>query len=112
MNNFQYDSCIARGVCSVNPRISALITVLVLYLKIIAKYSYRLFKENKTDDSLAELFLNASSIIVQGQEFTETGFLNIINEFKKFIPKLIKDYKIAFGEDCFQNEDFSKNGTK
>ena len=47
---YQYDSCISRGICSINPRISALQTIIVLYLRLFAKYSNNLNVEKSVQD--------------------------------------------------------------
>ena len=50
MNNyfsedFQYDSCVTRGICSMSPKNSALQTVIVLYLRICAKYLIKIIEK-------------------------------------------------------------------
>ena len=49
-DNLQYNSCVSRGICSVNPRTSALQNVLGLYLHLCAKYCLKLFERDKLDD--------------------------------------------------------------
>ena len=109
MNESGYDSCISKGACSVNPRTSSLILIIVIYLKIISKYALDIFKQNKLSDSVKELILNASSLIVQSQEITEQVFLNLISEFKNKLPLTIEEYKKIFKEDCFKDEDIQNS---
>lgn len=109
MNEFEYDSCISKGACSVNPRTSSLILIIVIYLKIISKYALDIFKQNKLPDSVKELILNASSLIVQSQEITEQMFLNLISEFKNKLPLTIEEYKKIFKEDCFKDENIQNS---
>ena len=60
-NNFQYNSCISKGICSVNPRTYSLQAVLILFLKIIAKYSIKLYKKDVIQDFAKTMFLNIIS---------------------------------------------------
>ena len=43
---YQYNSCVSRGICSINPRVSSLQTVIVLYLRMFAKFAGNLDVEN------------------------------------------------------------------
>ena len=63
MNNyfpedFQYDSCVSRGICSISPKNSALQTVIVLYLRIFAKYLIKLIEKKETNKELKIFILN------------------------------------------------------
>ena len=57
--DFQYDSCVSRGICSINPRNSALQTVLVLYLRLFAKFAIEI-DENKIVQKETELIVYES----------------------------------------------------
>ena len=93
---YQYDSCIARGICSINPRISALQTVIVLYLRLFAKYSIDL----NIDQIFRDFILNTISVTIYNPDFNEKTFLFTINKFKEILPKVM----INFGEK-FPNND-------
>ena len=69
--DFEYNSCISRGICSISPRISALQTVLVLYLRLFAKYALNIEVDSKTRDFI----LNTISIAILNPEFNEKSFL-------------------------------------
>ena len=68
---YQYNSCISRGICSLNPRISSLQTVLVLYLRLFAKYAQGLDLEK----SIKNFLLNTISITIYNPEFNENSFI-------------------------------------
>ena len=34
--DYQYDSCVSKGICSIGPRTSSLQEILVMYLKLLA----------------------------------------------------------------------------
>ena len=86
--DFQYNSCISRGICSINPRISALQTVIVLYLRLFAKYSIDLSINKERKDFI----LNTISITIYNPEFNENSFLFAVEEFKKTLPIIMEEY--------------------
>ena len=52
--DYQYDSCVSRGICSVNPRTSSLQEILVLYLRLSSYYALKLY-ENAIRPEVDEL---------------------------------------------------------
>ena len=102
--DFQYDSCVSRGLCSINPRTSALQGVLLLYLKLSAKYMLKLYKENLIDESAKQLILNTIAITVSNPEFTESSFVSTVVNFKKELPKIIETYNEKYGTNDFEEE--------
>lgn len=101
--DFQYDSCTSRGICSINPRTSALQGVLVLYLKFIAKYALNIYEQGVVDETIKNLILNTITITVSNPEFTESSFASAVLMFKEELPKIIEKYN-----DICKEEDFSK----
>ena len=97
--DYQYDSCISRGICSVNPRTSSLQEILVLYLRLGAYYALKLYENNILDRQAKEIILNTISILVSNPEFSETDFEAITNEFDLVLPNIIKKYE----ELCKEN---------
>lgn len=102
--DFQYDSCISKGICSINPRTYALQAVLILYLKFITKYVLNLYQQEIVDKNVKELILNTLDIAVSNPEFTENAFAEIITNFKKEIPNIIQKYNDICGKDDFSQE--------
>ena len=104
MNNnynedYQYDSCVSQGVCSVNPRTSSLQEVLILYLKLASYYALKLYENDIQDDEVRNIILNTISILVSNFEFSERDFKVITQGFNKVMPSLIKKYE----ENCKEN---------
>ena len=93
--DYQYDSCVSQGVCSVNPRTSSLQEVLILYLKLAAYYALKLYENNIQDNEVRNLILNTISILVSNFEFSESDFKVITAGFNKILPDLIKKYESA-----------------
>ena len=79
--DYQYDSCISRGICSVNPRTSSLQEVLILYLKIAAHYALKQYENNIQNKDLKSLILNTISIMVSNSDFSESDFESITAVF-------------------------------
>ena len=86
--DYQYDSCISRGICSINPRLSALQAVIVLYLGLYSRYALNLKVEKKSK----EFILNTLSITIYNTEFNEESFLYAIEKFKVELDKIIDKF--------------------
>ena len=104
-DDFQYDSCVSRGICSINPRTYSLQRVLVLYLILISKYALDLYKEGVVDNIGKELILNTVAIAVSNPEFTESSFVMSIERFKEILPKIVKKYRTLCQEQNIEELD-------
>ncbi len=91
--DYQYDSCISRGLCSINPRTSSLQEVLVLYLKLTSYYALKLYENGHPDEDARNIILNTISVMVSNFEFSENDFKTLTAEFNKILPPLIEKYK-------------------
>lgn len=91
--DYQYDSCVSQGVCSVNPRTSSLQEVLILYLKLASYYAIKLYENGIQDNDTRNMILNTISILVSNFEFSERDFKVITEGFNKTLPALIKKYE-------------------
>ena len=94
--DYQYDSCVSEGICSVNPRTSSLQEVLILYLKLAAFYALKLYENGIQNQEIRNHILNTISILVSNFEFSERDFKVITLNFNKILPSLIKKYE----ENC------------
>ena len=109
--DYQYDSCISRGLCSINPRTSSLQEVLVLYLKLTAYYALKLYDNGHLDESARGIILNTISVMVSNFEFSENDFKTLTAEFNKILPPLIERYK-AICKEKNAEPDFMESGLK
>lgn len=100
--DFQYDSCTSRGVCTTNPKIASLQSVLVQYLKLAAKYALALEEKGIKEEKIKELILNTIPLAVSNPEFTETSFTLAVGKFKDIIPKIIKKYNKLYEQEDFK----------
>ena len=97
--DYQYDSCVSRGICSVNPRTSSLQEILVLYLRLAAYYALKLYENGNYDIPTKDIILDTISIMVSNPEFSETDFRAVTSRFNEVLPKIIKEYE----EVCAEN---------
>ncbi|MBE7711286.1 MAG: hypothetical protein E7Z92_04005 [Cyanobacteria bacterium SIG31] len=83
--NYQYNSCISRGICSINPRITALQTIIVLYLRLFANYANNFDINHETQIFI----LNTISITIFNPDFNEDSFLFAVKNFKTKFSELL-----------------------
>ena len=107
-NDYQYDSCISKGICSINPRTYALQAVLVLYLRFITKYALNLYQQGIVDKSVESLILNTITIAISNPEFTESSFTSAVTRFKEELPAIIEKYNDICGEEVSANRALQK----
>ena len=93
--DYQYDSCVSQGICSVNPRTSSLQEVLVLYLKLTAFYALRLQKKGIIDKDARSIILDTISVMVSNYDFSEKDFKLLTKRFNKILPILTQKFKSA-----------------
>ena len=107
--NFQYDSCISKGICSISPRTSSLIAVLIIYLRLTAKYCLRLCKKTNIDSEVKNLILSTIPLAVTSQEISDMSFMDCVNQFKKLLPQIIKSCNDFFEDDDFKHEEVTSS---
>ena len=90
--NFQYDSCVSQGICTINPRTSSLQEVLVLYLKLTSYYALKLYENGFKDEKARNIILNTISVMVSNFEFSERDFEALSMGFNDILPGLIEQY--------------------
>lgn len=97
--DYQYDSCVSQGICSINPRTSSLQEVLVLYLKLTAFYTLRLYKKGINDKKAKNIILDTISVMVSNYDFSEKDFKLLVQRFNKILPILIKKFELNCAND-------------
>lgn len=91
--DYQYDSCISKGICSINPRTSSLREVLVMYLKQLAFYTLKLKHLGLKNDSTEGIILNTLSGLMSNLEIGNQQFYKTLMSLKSIIIESIKTYK-------------------
>ena len=90
---YQYNRCISRGICSINPATASLQEVIIGYLKIAAFYGLKLQEFNVNDKKITNLILNTISIVSSNYEISEANFNMINSSFRTEIPRIIREYE-------------------
>lgn len=104
MNNefnsgYQYDRCVSRGICSINPTTASLQEVIILYLKCVVFYGLKL----DVDRRIVNLVLNTISILNSNYEISVKNFEMVCSTFQKELPRIIEKYEKQCskkGEEC------------
>ncbi len=89
--DFQYNSCVSRGICSINPRILALQTVILLFLRIFAKQT----KDKNLDSQTENFILTTIVLTINNPEYNENSYLFAIKALKKILPKYLDNFSTA-----------------
>ena len=79
--DYQYNSCISRGICSLSPRVSAMQTVVVLYLRSFAKFALEIRDKIVINEEIKFFILNVISITIYNLEFNEDTYQLVLKGF-------------------------------
>lgn len=91
--DYQYDSCISKGICSINPRTSSLREVLVMYLKLLAFYTLQLKHLGLKNNSTEDIILNTVSGLMSNLETGNKQFFQTLINLKLIILESIHTYQ-------------------
>ena len=91
--DYQYDGCVSRGICSINTKTASLQEVLVLYLRLGAHYALKLYENGNEDNGIKNLMLNTISVMVSNPEFSEKDFKAAAEKFSEELPRITKLYE-------------------
>ena len=102
--DFQYDSCISRGICSINPRNSALQTILVLYLRLFAKFLLKIVEKTEIDAELKAFVLNISAVSIFNMEFNDKSYLNVIKQLKEKLLEVVDEFLKYYPDENIEKD--------
>lgn len=91
--DYQYDSCISKGICSINPRTSSLREVLVMYLKHLAFYTLQLKYLGIKNNATENIILNTLSGLMSNLESGNKEFYQTLINLKSIIIESVDTYK-------------------
>ncbi|MCR5265249.1 MAG: hypothetical protein K6E29_01480 [Cyanobacteria bacterium RUI128] len=91
--DYQYDSCISKGICSINPRTSSLREVLVMYLKQLAFYTLQLKHLGVKNNSTEDIILNTLSGLMSNLETGNKQFYQTLINLKTIIIESVETYE-------------------
>lgn len=97
-DEIQYDSCIARGICSTNPRTAALQEMLLIYLKVTAFYAKKIYDYGNIEKNPKNTILNTISMLVSNPNFSENDYNSLTKEFQDIIPEIEQIYLKKYNE--------------
>lgn len=98
--DYQYNRCSSRGICSINPTTASLQEVILLYLKSVSYYGLKAKDCGINDKRIKNLVLNTISVLSSNYEISQSDFDMINSSFKTELPKIIKE----FNDICSENE--------
>lgn len=90
--DYQYDSCVYNGICSIGPRTSSLQEVLIMYLKLLAFYIIELQNLGGYNKDAKQVILDAISILMQNLEYQNKQFEQLLINIKALLVESKKTY--------------------
>ncbi len=103
-DDYNFDSCVAKGVCSTDPTISSLQEVIIMYMKQLAFYTLKLKKQGVTNKVIRDNILNTISGLVSNTDYSQEQFKSIIMT----IYDNLRQSKILYERIC-KNNNLSSN---
>ena len=107
--DYQYDSCISKGICSINPRTSSLREVLVMYLKQLAFYTLNLKYLGIKNDATEDIILNSLSGLMSNLESGNKEFYRTLVTLKTIIIDSADIYKKSCKERNIKPKEIKTN---
>lgn len=76
---YEFDECVAKGVCSIGPTLSSLQEVILLYLGELSFYLLELQTLGVSNEKIKENIIDIISGLVENVEYSQEQFQNIAN---------------------------------
>jgi hydroxylamine reductase len=92
------DECMPKGICSINPIMSSLHEIVLLYLKGLAYYLLKLKEFGATNQQVKETVLFAISNIITNVEYNQEDFHNLIEKLYNYIFQA----KVLYEKMCIE----------
>ena len=90
--DYQYDSCVYNGICSIGPRTSSLQEVLIMYLKLLAFYTIELQNLGGYNKDAKQIILDTISMLMQNLEYQNKQFEQLLINIKTLLIDSKKTY--------------------
>lgn len=90
--DYQYDSCVSKGICSIGPRTSSLQEILVMYLKLLAFYTLELKNLGGYNKDAEIVILDTISTLMSNLETQNEQFQKILIRIKTLLCQSKKTY--------------------
>lgn len=102
--DYGYDSCSARGICSISPRMASIYGTVILYLQEFAYYYLKLNYFHIKDENIKNLIINTLSAFVSNPEISDNIFAKVICTYSKELEELRDKYIKACDERAISPE--------
>ena len=89
-DEYNSDNCVGKGVCALDPTITALQEVIVMYLKELAFYTLKLKKKGVTNKIIRDNIINTISNLSSNTDYSHEQFKKIVMNLYENIEYLIK----------------------
>ena len=90
--DYQYDSCVSKGICSIGPRTSSLQEILVMYLKLLAFFIIELKNLGGHNKDAEKVILDTISTLMTNLETQSEQFQKILISIKTLLCQSKKAY--------------------
>ena len=95
-NDYDYNECSGRGMCSIAPNISSYQEILLVLLRSIAFYIINSEKNGLKFDELKKDIINKIANLISTNEYTDVQLLNIITKYYNDYIFVKREYNKAF----------------
>lgn len=92
----EYDECLTKGICAVNPTLTSLQEILLLYLRELSFYLLKLRKSGVTNEHAKELITDVIFNIIANTEYDQQQFQNIVSKLYDYMSQS----KILYRKIC------------
>lgn len=100
-DEYNSDNCVGKGICALDPTITALQEVIVMYLKELAFYTLKLKKKGVTNKIIKENIINTISGLNSTTDYSHEQFEQII----MVVYENIRQSKILYERLCKKNNE-------
>jgi len=84
---YEYDECVSKGICSVNPTLTSLQEVILLHLRELAFYLLKLRELGVNNEKIKSDIIDALSGLICGADYSQEEFHEIISHLYSHIDQ-------------------------
>lgn len=92
------DECLSKGICSVNPTLSSIHEIILVYLKGLSFYLLQLKELGITNEDIKDTIIYAIFTIITNSEYNQEQFQNIISK----LYDAILQFKALYEKTCYE----------
>lgn len=84
-NLYETDECIAKGICNINPTVSSIQEIILLYVRELSFYILKLKEFEVTNDLVKNSIIETFFTLITNVEYNQEQFHNIISQLYNYI---------------------------